>query len=246
MYTSFIYVGNPPQKLRALFDTGSSNTWIASDKLKNSEELMQKKHSLYSPGHSNSSRVSNETIERSFGTGKCKGVFTVDDIRLGLRDEKDPDINNAVLIKDYKFLIMTEQTDILGVYDVDAIIGMSYSKLAVEGVTPIVEEMMQQKSLKNNIFAYSFVLKNEEKEGLVSDMTLGYYDKSKFVGDIKWHPVVKKHFFAIKLDDVLFNGKTYGLCKYHEGGCMMTIDSGFTYMGVPEYMNNFMKKHNLA
>jgi hypothetical protein len=28
MYVSDIFVGNPPQKIRALFDTGSANTWI--------------------------------------------------------------------------------------------------------------------------------------------------------------------------------------------------------------------------
>jgi hypothetical protein len=27
-YVADIYVGNPPQKLRALFDTGSTNTWV--------------------------------------------------------------------------------------------------------------------------------------------------------------------------------------------------------------------------
>ena len=27
-YISEIFVGNPPQKLRALFDTGSTNTWV--------------------------------------------------------------------------------------------------------------------------------------------------------------------------------------------------------------------------
>jgi len=32
-YTSEIYVGNPPQKLRALFDTGSSNTWVLNKKV---------------------------------------------------------------------------------------------------------------------------------------------------------------------------------------------------------------------
>lgn len=32
--SSYIYVGNPPQKLMALFDTGSANTWILSNKVK--------------------------------------------------------------------------------------------------------------------------------------------------------------------------------------------------------------------
>ena len=27
-----MYVGNPPQKVRALFDTGSTNTWILNKK----------------------------------------------------------------------------------------------------------------------------------------------------------------------------------------------------------------------
>lgn len=33
LYTSDIYLGNPPQKLRALFDTGSQNTWVLSRSL---------------------------------------------------------------------------------------------------------------------------------------------------------------------------------------------------------------------
>lgn len=31
-YVSDIYVGNPPQKLRALYDTGSTNTWVLNQK----------------------------------------------------------------------------------------------------------------------------------------------------------------------------------------------------------------------
>lgn len=30
-YVSEMYVGNPPQLLRALFDTGSTNTWVLSN-----------------------------------------------------------------------------------------------------------------------------------------------------------------------------------------------------------------------
>lgn len=31
-YMADIYVGSPPQKIRALFDTGSANTWILNKK----------------------------------------------------------------------------------------------------------------------------------------------------------------------------------------------------------------------
>lgn len=32
-YVSNMYVGNPPQKIRALFDTGSTNTWVLNKKV---------------------------------------------------------------------------------------------------------------------------------------------------------------------------------------------------------------------
>lgn len=32
IYVSDLYVGNPPQKVRAQFDTGSANTWVMSEK----------------------------------------------------------------------------------------------------------------------------------------------------------------------------------------------------------------------
>jgi len=29
-YMATVYLGTPPQKLRAIFDTGSSNTWVVN------------------------------------------------------------------------------------------------------------------------------------------------------------------------------------------------------------------------
>jgi len=32
-YVGDVYVGNPPQKIRALFDTGSTNMWVLNQKV---------------------------------------------------------------------------------------------------------------------------------------------------------------------------------------------------------------------
>ena len=244
MYTSSIYIGNPPQKLRALFDTGSSNMWVASDRIQDKDKLLF--HNYYSPEKSTTARMfPNNTISSMFGTGRCSGFYVNDDVRLGMGSENEHH-NQSIFLKDYKFAIMDRQDTILNMYNVDAIVGMSYMKLAEKGVIPFVDAMIQQMALKKNIFAYNFVLKNEEAYGFRSELALGYIDKSKFIGQMRWFPVQEKHFFSIKLDDILFDGKSYGLCKIKPKGCMLAIDSGLTYMGFPNYMMTIMKQKNLG
>ena len=72
----------------------------------------------------------------------------------------------------------------------EAIVGLAYPQLAEKGVTPVFDEMMQQKLLKSNIFAFYLTsIEMEKEKGLKSDLTFGYYDKTKFEGDIHWNPV---------------------------------------------------------
>ena len=61
-----------------------------------------------------------------------------------------------------------------------------YKRLYLTKLDPVFDNMMGQKLLKDNLFAFFLTIKNEEME---SDLTFGYYDKTKFTGDIKWHPV---------------------------------------------------------
>jgi hypothetical protein len=32
IYVSDFYIGNPPQRMRGVFDTGSTNTWVLNEK----------------------------------------------------------------------------------------------------------------------------------------------------------------------------------------------------------------------
>lgn len=82
-YSSDIWVGNPPQKLRALFDTGSANTWILSSRINNKEALQNRQHNFYDLNKSSSAKMLEQRAEIHFGTGSLNGHFMTDDIRLG-------------------------------------------------------------------------------------------------------------------------------------------------------------------
>jgi hypothetical protein len=83
-YISEFYVGNPPQKLRGLFDTGSTNTWVLN---KNTPlpGNPQKQYS-YDPSASKTYISTNQSAEITFGSGSLAGNFVIDDVRLGTCD----------------------------------------------------------------------------------------------------------------------------------------------------------------
>jgi hypothetical protein len=47
------------------------------------------------------------------------------------------------------------------------------------------------------MFAFYLTSKQAENQGLKSDLTLGYYDKEKFKGDLHWNPVKYKYMYAV-------------------------------------------------
>jgi hypothetical protein len=66
-------------------------------------------------------------------------------------------------------------------------------------------------------------------------MSIGGWDSSKFIGDLKWYPVVLKNYFNVKLDDIKFNGKSSGICPKNQG-CLAVVDSGSSTINFPTKM----------
>lgn len=123
----------------------------------------------------------------------------------------------------------------------NAIIGMAYPELAQKGVATVFDNIMSQKKLSHNLFSFFVTNDMEEKVGgLQSEISFGFYDKKKFQGELKWHPVVFKYMFGMKLDDVLMNGKSIGLgCDKRE--CLVTVDSGTSHLAFPEWAMDVVK-----
>jgi len=66
IYSTTIFIGNPPQKIRALFDTGSSKFWVAGDKVKGQYKVP---HNYYDQSKSKSALVTTDQGSSQYGTG---------------------------------------------------------------------------------------------------------------------------------------------------------------------------------
>ena len=122
----------------------------------------------------------------------------------------------------------------------NAIVGLAYPALAQNQVTPLFDNLMQTKSLTKNLFAFYMVDELEEKYGLKSSLTFGFYDTKKFKGEIQWHPILFKYMFGLKLDGIKVNGKPVDLgCG--EKQCLVTVDSGTSHLGVPGWAYERLK-----
>lgn len=79
-YIAKIGIGNPPQMIDVIFDTGSSNFWINSSKCRNPECLM---HKSFNSTLSKSYLKGEKKVEVEFGSGVIYGSFCKDTVRVG-------------------------------------------------------------------------------------------------------------------------------------------------------------------
>lgn len=88
-YVGTISVGNPPQNIDVIFDTGSSNFWITSKDCLDPGCLM---HKSFNGKLSKTYKKIGTRVEVEFGSGKVEGLFSRDNVQFG-----------PLLIKDQEF-----------------------------------------------------------------------------------------------------------------------------------------------
>ena len=79
---------------------------------------------------------------------------------------------------------------------------------------------------------FAFYLTSKDS-GVDSDLTLGYFDKEKFTGEMNWNDVKFKYMFGVQMDDLKVDGKSTGVCEGRE--CLITFDSGTSLMSLPKF-----------
>ncbi len=215
-FVGSVGVGNPPQFLDVIFDTGSANFWVNS-KLCDDDSCLE--HASYDHNRSSDYKTLGYYLEVQFGTGGLNGQINEDSVSLG-----------GVQIKNQP---VGEITDQIGQVFADGkfsgILGLGFPSMAAYNLSPVFDSMMNQKLLEKNIISFYYSLNPLEQ----SEITIGGVDSSKFQGPITYVDVIQglEYYWLIKVDDIRLGKQSLGVCG--DEGCRAAVDTGTSLLTAP-------------
>lgn len=215
-FVGAVGVGNPPQFLDVIFDTGSANFWVNS-KLCDDDSCLE--HPAYDHTKSSDYKTLGYYLEVQFGTGGINGEINQDSVTLG-----------GVQIKNQP---VGEITDQIGQVFADGkfsgILGLGFPSMAAYDLSPVFDSMMNQKLLEKNIISFYYSLNPLEQ----SEITIGGVDQSKFKGPITYVDVIQglEYYWLIKVDDIRLGKQSLGVCG--DEGCKAAVDTGTSLLTAP-------------
>ena len=226
-YYGLVTVGTPAQTFKVVFDTGSSNLWVPSTECK---DLSCTRHTRYNHTKSSTYVANGQSFSIQYGTGAVKGYLSQDAVSVG-----------GLAIKGQVFGEVTKEigNTFLNA-QIDGIAGMAFPKIAVDGVTPIFDNLMKQGLVDKNLF--SFYMSKVPGSG-ASSMMLGGYNQKYYSGPITYVPLSSRDYWSIALGDVAVNGQNQGLCSF---GCQAIVDTGTSLIaGTSDLIDPIMNSINI-
>jgi cathepsin D len=214
-FVGTVGVGNPPQYLDVIFDTGSANFWVNSALC---EEESCETRAAYDHSKSKDFEELGDYLEVEFGTGIVEGVINQDTVTIA-----------GIAIKAQKIGEITDEVgDVFSQSKFSGILGLAFPSMAAFNFKPVFDSLMSQHALTSNIMSFYYSLDFAEH----STLTLGAIDHSKFEGSLTWVPLIRnlEFYWLIKIDDVRIGDKSLDVCS---GGCRAAVDTGTSLLTAP-------------
>ncbi|CAH8548669.1 unnamed protein product [Schistosoma margrebowiei] len=206
-YYGEISVGTPPQKLRVLFDTGSTDTWFASRRCW-FLDIFCWMFSFYDSSKSSTYVADGSSFHVSYLDGDYSGFWSVDTIRI-----------NSLEIRNQSFAEVRSIFNLDYLFDkCDGIIGMSPSRISDDGSIPMFPNILANGVNMNPIF--SFYLNRENGAGIGGELVLGGVNPKYFKGDFEYVPTIQNYMWTIQMLSLQINGINF--CNI----CSALIDTG--------------------
>jgi len=217
-YYGTVKVGTPPQEVRVVYDTGSSNLWVNNIPVPWWKKLLPH-HQMYDHSKSSSYVANGTKFNIAYGSGPVAGFYSKDTVVIG-----------DVPIKDYNF---AEVNNVKGLGlmwmlgKLDGILGLGWDDISVDHVETPLRALVNSGGLGEPVFAFYL-----GAGGAAGELVLGGVDPNHYTGDFAYTPVIdmvpgKKGYWTLAMDDIKMNGQSVTSTR------KAIVDSGTSLLIVP-------------
>jgi len=217
-YYGTVSIGTPPQSVRVVYDTGSSNLWANNIPVPWYKKLLPH-HQMYDHTKSSTYVANGTAFNIAYGSGPVAGFYSKDTFAVG-----------SVAVPKYTF---AEVNNVKGlgtmwlVGKLDGILGLGWDDISVDHVETPLRALVNSGSLPEPVFA--FYLGSGGADG---ELVLGGVDPNHYSGDFAYTPVIETApgvtgYWALKMDDIKMNGASVTSCR------KAIVDSGTSLLAVP-------------
>eukprot|EP00929_Paragymnodinium_shiwhaense_P074367 TRINITY_DN3804_c0_g1_i1.p1 TRINITY_DN3804_c0_g1~~TRINITY_DN3804_c0_g1_i1.p1 ORF type:complete len:685 (+),score=113.83 TRINITY_DN3804_c0_g1_i1:103-2055(+) len=169
-----------------VFDSGSTNIWVSSDLCENGPCAKPERRRY---NHTQSITFNHPAQELQltvdFGTGRLIGPQAVDDFHIG----------PFTTFQQTFGMIETQNGSVFSEVPFEGILGLAFPAMSANGVTPFFDNVIKQKVLKRNEFAFYLSKLNPSANAIF----WGGVDKRFYEGDIQYFPVTDPYYWSIDL-----------------------------------------------
>lgn len=212
-YYGEIALGSPDQKFEVIFDTGSSDLWVASSNCDDSCG----RHAKYDATKSSTYIANGTSFDIEYGSGPVSGYQSIDNMNMG-----------SLVVNQQEFAEVTDAQGLGAAYKMgkfDGILGMAFPLLSVNKVPTAFENLYNQGLVEENLFA--FYLGNSKQDK--GELTLGGINADHYTGDITWVPLLAATYWEISMSDVKVGGTSYAASSQMKA----IVDTGTSIMTGP-------------
>jgi len=187
VYFGDVEVGTPGQTFKVVFDTGSSNFWVASKP----RGLQVAQRPYYKPLASHTHEATGKHFQIEYGSGAVSGEYCRDDVALGhleLPNFTFAEVNNTRALKNFdnnKF---------------DGVLGLGFPRLSQDGVPTVMGALVKSGQLDEPVFGFYLA------SGQPGQLVLGGVDPDHYTGDFHFVNVSRPAYWAVDLDKVRLGG----------------------------------------
>lgn len=238
-----IMIGRAKQVLNVIFDSGSTNLWLAST-LCNSHQCLQNKETLYDPDKSGKEAErlcpidpdGCQNLHIEFGSGYLEGPLARDTVYVA--GHKVPEMPFA--------LVARETGDVFATLKYGGVMGLAFEDMAAAPLKGILARMTEVDSNREGaVMSFYFTMSPNIRSGVY----FGGANPELFHGDPICLEVQREHYWQTGLDKIGIRWGMHGNIHWFKDmrgqppPSKIFWDTGTTWNGGPTYMTNYIMSY---